>query len=771
MKNPITRKRAKKRLFVRRTKHFSKASMLAVFRLALFTLMFLLLAFCVAWIVFLRMFNAQQLSERITYQLQKQFNRPVKISSINMKFLNMVELKGFYILDTVGEPGRPLVAADSVTLAFDILPLLEKELVINEVTLNAPRFNLVRTKEGVYNIADIRFSRQTKNKLPATNEPNKKLEVTIKDWRIKDGVLSFKDLETGYSHALYGLNARFENLRLNELSNFEMNMVLRNQWQERISELEIDAVGQINFADFDWHKFTLRDMQTKIFLFQQPIEMELNVENLVDPSFSLTANTPFFDAQDVSIFGTEKIAFSVPAGHLSAQGKFTEDYGKLELTKAQVRLEDVVLNAKGTADFIQQPFAMQVDFSTPLFTLPGKENYWPKLKEYKLKGKGSVGGTLARNKGKITLPLLMVQAQNVSGNFYGFKTENVSGNFQAKNNFADLYTRTTGGKIKVDRSTFDKLQLSGSWRKGNLYANIAASELNGVPLKLNVSVNNLKRNDRVIRTNLYFKTFDPMAFIETVKDFVTVITPLTGGGNATPGVTGELAWLRNFRDRLPNFMPNLAGTLSADAFSSTVLSGNEFRGEFNLTGLQAGAKKLSGPLKVRLQNGVIHQMEKLAAEQEALNVTFQPFIMMHRMERAGSFSVGRVLKDVEVTELGTAVNFTNGNMAIDNAYTVGPTISAAVSGATDWVKEVFDLTIYTMFTNTSKSGVLAENLTDESGNPALAFRVSSSMKKPKLEMLRAKKAGKIIKVAQQKGVGTDFSAATTFIQGEHHATK
>ena len=164
-------------------------------------------------------------------------------------------------------------------------------------------------------------------------------------------------------------------------------------------------------------------------------------------------------------------------------------------------------------------------------------------------------------------------------------------------------------------------------------------------------------------------------------------------------------------------------------------------------------------------------MEKLAAEQEALNVTFQPFIMMHRMERAGSFSVGKVLKDVEVNELGAWVDLKDGDMTVHNAYTVGPTISAAISGTTDWVKELFDLTIYTMFTNTSKSGVLAENLTDESGNPALAFRVSSSMTKPKLEMLRAKKAGKTIKAAQEKGVGTDFSAATTFIQGEHHATK
>ena len=769
MKDATTRKRAKKQLLLRKAKRYTKASAHTVCRLLLFAAMFLLLAFCIVWILFLRMFNAQQLSERITSQLQKQLNRPVKISSINMKFLNVIELKGFYILDTVGEPGKPLVAADSVTLAFDILPLLEKKLVVHEVTLNAPRFNLVRTKEGVYNSSGIRLS--DKEKPTYTNGSGKKIEIVIEDWSVKNGVLSFKDLETNASHALYGLNAHFENLRLNELSNFEMDMVLRNQWQERISELEIKADGKINFADFDWQRFALRDLKTQLYMFQNPIEIELDLDSLTAPSFTLHANTPAFDAKDMSIFGIDKQSFSAPPATISVQGQFSDEYHKLEIFNLQAQAEDIILTGTGNADFSQAPFVMQLDFSTQFFTLPDKANYWPLLKQYKLTGKGAASGTLGHDKGGFNLPLLNLKAQNVSGLFYGFKADNVTGNFQAKNDFTDLYARTTGGKVTVDRSTFDKLQLSGSWRKGNLYVNMASTELNGVPLKMNVTVKNLKKDNRTIRTNMYFKTFDPMAFIETVKDFVTVIVPLTGGGESTPEVTGELAWLRNFRDRLPNFMPNFAGTLSADTFSSKVLSGEKFRGEFDLTGLQAGAPKLSGPIHVHLQNGVIHQMEKLAAEQEALNVTFQPFIMMHRMERAGSFSVGKVLKDVEVNELGAWVDLKNGNMTVHNAYTVGPTISAAVSGTTDWVKEIFDLTIYTMFTNTSKSGVLAENLTDESGNPALAFRVSSSMTKPKLEMLRAKKAGKTIKAAQEKGVGTDFSAATTFIQGEHHATK
>ncbi len=767
MPKSTTRRRARKRLFFRITKRITRVSFLTVWRMVLLLVMTGLLLFCVAWIVFVRVFNAQHVSEVITRQLEEKFNRPVMISSLELKFINTLELKGFYVVDTVGEPGKAFVSADSVTLHLDLLPLLEKKLVIHEVTLNAPRFNFVRGPNGDYNMPTVRVSNK-----PATytSEGGRKFTISIEDWRIKDGVLSLKDLVSGGAHALYDINARFDNLRLDDLSRFELSTVLRNQWQGKISEMEIKATGHVNFSNFNWRGFALRGVKTQAFLFKNPVDIELELDNIAEPRFKLTATAPAFSAKDISVFGVDKFSFSVPPATVTAEGSWTENYNKLNLTSVTAQAGDLTLSGRMTADFEQNPWTMQADFSTPLFTLPGKEGLLPFLAPYKLTGRAAVGGQIARQKGKFTLPLLTVQAENVSGDFYGFKAYNITGDFQAKNNFDDLYARTKTGKVAVARSTFDKLQLSGTWRNGNLYAYIASTELNGEHLKLRLRIDKLKKENRQITANLHFGNFDPMAFIGTVQDFVTVITPLTHS-KPSPEVTGELAWLRNFRDRLPDFMPNFAGTLSADTFSSTVLSGNRFNAEFDLKGMSAGAKMLSGPIELKLQNGTIHQMEKLAAEQEALNVTFQPFIMMHRMERAGSFSVGKVLRDVEVSELAASVQFSGGGMQINNAYTVGPTISASVSGWTDWVKETFDLTIYTMFTNTSKSGVLAENLTDESGNPALAFRVSSSMTKPKLDMLRAKQAGKTIRAAQQKGVTTDFSQIEKFIQGDFHATK
>ena len=291
-------------------------------------------------------------------------------------------------------------------------------------------------------------------------------------------------------------------------------------------------------------------------------------------------------------------------------------------------------------------------------------------------------------------------------------------------------------------------------------------------MKLRLSINNIKSSKRKIDTSLYLKHFEPMKFIGTVQDFVDVIGAISKKKSSSNLQTGELAWMRNFRDRLPKFMPNFSGTLYADTFSSTVLSGNRFNAEFAFTGMLPGAADLNGTLDMKLEEGVIHQMEKLAEEQQALNVTFTPFIMMHRMERSGSFKVGEVLKDVAFNEMAASVDFKNGTMIVNNAFTQGPVISAAVSGWVDWVRETFELVIWTMFTPaSSKGGILAENLTDESGNPALAFKVSSSMLKPRVEMLRAKKTNEQIESARKRGLRTDFNKSREFLKGEFHAKK
>lgn len=766
----MARKNKKKRSFLWWVWRFVKSCFFLTLRTVLFTVMLLLLICSAVWLVFLKAFNAQHISELITDELQKRLDRPVAISSLDLKFINTVELKGFTVLDTEGVPGQALLAADSVTLRFKLLPLLDQKLVIDEVSLHAPRFSVVRGVNGGYNIPQIKPAKE--RSVYVSEVTGKAFTVSVEDWTVKDGVISYKDLASGVTHAVYKLNLHFERLRFDELSRFTADMVLRNKWGENISDMEIKGSGHVNFAGFNWSEFALRSLRAQVYLFQKPLSVLLDLDNLRTPYFNARISVPAFESKDLSLFQTAGTAFSVPKSEVTAKGMLDKNYRLVRINQAAVSAADVKLDARGTLDFSAPAYTADVNVSSNFFNLAGKNRYYAPIGKYKLTGQASVSGRVTRADGKYALPLFTAQVKDASGDIYGFKAENITGEFQAKQDFSDLYAATTAGTVKVANSVFDKLNLSASWRKGNLYAYIASSDLNGIPFKMSLSVNNLKSARRRIRTAIYLKHLDPMAFIGVVRDFVDVIVPLIKKGvKFKAPVEGDLAWLRNFRDRLPNFMPNFAGSFSADTFSSQVLSGNRFSAEFDFTGLRAGMKRLDGTLEARLEGGVIHQMEKLAEEQRALNVTFQPFIIMHRMERAGSFKVGQVLKDVPFTEMAASGHFAGGRMQINNAYVVGPTISAAVSGWTDWVSENFDIIIGTMFSNTSRSGALAENLTDESGNPALSFRVSSSMLKPKLEMLRAKKTGETVRAAQTKGLQTDFKTGQEFIQGDFHAKK
>lgn len=739
-------------------------------RTLLFTVMLLFLLGAGLWVAALKMFNAQQISEALTHRLQNMFDRPVVVSSLDLKFLNTVELKGFAVLDDEVQPGEPFLSAESVLIRYRVLPLLEHKLIIDEVTLNRPRIQLVRAAQGNYNVPPVRAAQaQSSYVSEVTGE---RIQISIEDWRIKDGVLSYKDLGSGVSHAVYGLNVHFERLRFNELSRFRLETVLRNRWGDNISDLEIRGAGQINFADFDWSKFALRNFKTQVALFRKPVALSVDIDNLRTPFFHIRADAPAFDSQDLSVFKKDLPEFNVPASQITARGRLGGGYTRLTLDELAVKTQDADAYVSGQADFAASPFTADFKAKTGWSDLAVLSRRWPALARFKLTGQGSASASVIRKNGQYAVPVLELGAKNVKGSFWGFETAEVSGSFTAKKDFTDLYAQTTQGRVQIAKTVFDKLKLTGSYRNGDVYAYISSGTLDGVPLKMRLSIGNIKSDRRKINTSIYLKHFEPTAFIGVVQDFADVISEIPKKkSKPLPVQNAELAWMRNFRDRLPKFMPNFAGTLYADTFSSTVLSGNRFNAEFAFTGLLPGGAKLNGTLDLKLEEGVIHQMEKLAEEQQALNITFTPFIMMHRMERSGSFKVGEVLKDVAFNEMAASVDFKNGTMIINNAFTQGPVISAAVSGWVDWVRETFELVIWTMFTPSSKGGILAENLTDESGNPALAFKVSSSMLKPRLEMLRAKKTNAQIDAARRRGLRTDFNKSRDFLKGEFNAKK
>lgn len=125
---------------------------------------------------------------------EEQLGRPVSIGDINVRLFSGIVVSDFVIgsKDDTGD----FVSAESLTLRYQILPLLRRTVIINEATLNSPAIRVERYKDGTFNFSDLLEPEE--NDLPPTDEPEEPddelpIDLLVKEISISRGRLIFTD--------------------------------------------------------------------------------------------------------------------------------------------------------------------------------------------------------------------------------------------------------------------------------------------------------------------------------------------------------------------------------------------------------------------------------------------------------------------------------------------------------------------------------------------------------------------------------------------------
>ncbi|MDR0291483.1 MAG: hypothetical protein LBI01_01620 [Elusimicrobium sp.] len=727
-----------------------------------FFCLFMVVIAAVSWVMFIKYFNSQEIAQTLVNSLSESLGRPVAVDSIELKFFNYAKINNLIVFDAP-ESGDKLLEASSVILRYNPLPILDRHLYIEQVSLQDPRIIITRASDGTLNIPEIK-------RAPAAPKPTdaagkKPFTVQVDDWEIKNGTFIFKDLGKNVSYSARGLDAVFTQLDFNNPSSFSINFIFRNTWKDKIAETAVRADGRINFAGFNWQKFNLRGVNATLNFFKKPVSMNFDMDNLLTPFFTFTAAVPALNDDDLSLFLNKPLGVNFPQAKVAASTVLKNSYRQLSVSKLTVTAGDIKISGGGNLYFDKTPAQGDFNFKTEMFALDGKEKIYPPVKKFGFGGSAAfnIKGTLAGS--QIKLQNVEAQLKGAKAKFGtlngGFNISGVDGTVYAKDDFAVLGAKLTNGALALGKQNFTEVAGTCEYKKNTFNGFVSSAKVNGVPMKMSTDIINFNNDKtREITTNLYMQNFDVMPFYYTIYDFVL--------GIAKPSNTsaqqddGTLGWLHFFKNNIPQFMPNFKGHVAADIFSSPVLSGKNFYVDFDLTGLLPGLEKLNGTIDAQMENGIVYQLEKKADTEKVLGIAFQPFIVMHRMEKAGSFKVGQVLKDVAYSKIALSANFKSGNMDIMNVYSDGKTLGVTATGFVDWNYETLDTTVWTIFKNISGSGALAENLTDASGAPALAFRVSDRMNNPRVEMLKPRTSGEEINKAIKRPLRTDFSDAKNF---------
>lgn len=753
------------------SKNVTKTFFSLVVKAAFLLVLLALLLASAGWIFFVKYFNAEQASSLIAKTLRETFDRPVYIGSVKLSFFNGIEIDTLEIWGGEQNPEEKFLSVKRAVARVNPLTLFENTLTINEVELISPKVNITLHEDGSTSLPKINIKKnggadKKKDAQDAgiINIGGRPFSLKFEDWRVKNGMFTFIDTAAKRSYSVYEVELLLNNLKTDTPSDFKTSFIFRNTDKENISEAGLKAQGRVNLANFDPVGFNLRGVNAEITFLKAPVRITLDMDNIKNPFFSFDVKTPAFTSDDLSFYTNKKLNFAMPEASLKTSFNLKNNYKQISVTGFNISASDIKAGGSGSVDLRTSPFKADFKVKAESFSLESKDKIYPKLKKHKLKGVASLDFILKKETDAFTFPAFSAAFKNAGGTFGKFVIEKADGTVNAKSNFTDISGAAGAGTLHVMDTLFTDIKGTASWSQSkNNFAAAVTALVDGVPIKIDNKITHFNReSSRQVLGSVYLQKMDPEWFIEVIRNFVRAISQKEITPSANAAGQDPMAWLHDIKDGLPGFMANFKGLLTADEFTSPVLSGKEMSAEFDLKNMRDQGVKLNGTLDAVLKNGVIYQLEKKAEEGTIWGTAFQPFILMHRMEKAGSFKVGKVLKDVEYSEIALSVNLTDGDMDIVNFYMDGGTVAVSGEGWVNWVRETLNVNLWTIFKSASRSGAIAENMTDASGVPALAFRVHDRLASPKVEILRPRTSGATIQKATARGIRADFSKSKEF---------
>lgn len=106
--------------------------------------------------------SEERLKAMLIEPAQKELGRQVTIGSLEVSLLRGITIKDIAVKE--GDSNQDFISVDTFRLSYELLPLLQKKLVIKEVLIDKPEIRIVRNNEGQFNFADIVQQQQQEKK-------------------------------------------------------------------------------------------------------------------------------------------------------------------------------------------------------------------------------------------------------------------------------------------------------------------------------------------------------------------------------------------------------------------------------------------------------------------------------------------------------------------------------------------------------------------------------------------------------------------------------
>ncbi len=340
----------------------------------------LIVVVIIAAIAFIKIYiTPERVKAFVVPAAESALNRKVDIGEIDINIFTGIGLKDFAIKEA--DKKNDFIKCKEFVLRFKLLPLLSKQVVIDEIKLVSPEVSIWRDKEGKFNFEDIGKKEGTVEAKPAEKgEASGALPISllVDSIVISDAKFSLVDLkkELPDLKTTTDIKISIKSVGTSEIStkgNIDLvldEIIMRGPEEGLIRDmkaaLEYDVRVNLETLDIQIEKADLE--------FQDiPLSITGSISNLKDsPELDLAVSLPRLDIAKVqevasSFVKVEGVGLS---GGLSADMKLKGEPGKLEsmkiignivLAKVGVAYEDINAQIDGEIKFSEELMNVRIN--------------------------------------------------------------------------------------------------------------------------------------------------------------------------------------------------------------------------------------------------------------------------------------------------------------------------------------------------------------------------------------------------------------------------
>ncbi len=143
----------------------------------------------------------EKIKSLVIPQAEKALGRSVSIGAIDVGIFSGITISDFAVKEK--DQKTDFIQTEKFVLSYDLVPLLKKKLIVNELLLENPSVNIIRGKDGEFNFNSIALlekpTQEQEKKAPKNRSTAAKTAVpialTVETIRVSNASLSFIDLK------------------------------------------------------------------------------------------------------------------------------------------------------------------------------------------------------------------------------------------------------------------------------------------------------------------------------------------------------------------------------------------------------------------------------------------------------------------------------------------------------------------------------------------------------------------------------------------------